>query len=176
MPRRFPLPPPAALLLPCLAACGCGAKEEPPVTSAPAAVAPAEPAAGAATAADADPVDWPAKLAGTYERESYGQRTLTVREDGTATMAVDVDPFYRWMTGPKVTVEIAWELTDSGDPARPGVHFESVSGTPEASFEAVTKLFGSERDWLITAAGGNTLELLDPEDADETVVWERTAE
>ena len=140
-PRR-----PAAVLL-VLAAAGCGAKEEPPPPD-----PPAEPPAAAAPATPAvEPVDWPAKLAGTYTRESYGHRTLVVRPDGTATMTVDVDRFYQWMTGPRVAVEIAWELTDGPAPDRPGVHFESVSGTPESSFQAVTKLFGTERDWRLDA-------------------------
>ena len=151
---------------------GCGAKEEPP---APPAAPPADAAAAGETAAvDAEAVerDLIRRFAGTYTRESYGHRVMDVRPDGTATMNVDMDPFYRWMTGPKITVEIAWELTDVPGEDRRGVHFESVSGSPESSFDAVTKLFGTEADWLIDSADDDKLVLYDPAD-DETVEWVR---
>ena len=158
-----------------LVAAGCGAKSESPA---------AEPERSEATVAAA-PVDAKTdalraeldqelieRFAGTYTRESYGHRVMLVRPDGTATMTVDVDPFYRWMTGPKITVEIAWELTEAPGDSRRGVHFASVSGTPQSSFEAVTKLFGTEADWLIESADDEKLVLYDPSD-DETVVWFR---
>ena len=146
---------------------GCGAKEElpPPAPAAPATTEPAD----AAGPTDADLI---ARFAGTYTRESYGHRVMVVRPDGTATMTVDVDPWYQPVTGPRITVEIAWELTgDPGDETR-GVHFASVSGTPESSFVAVTKLFGTEADWKIESADDAKLVLYDPED-DETVEWVR---
>ena len=160
---------PAAVLA---AACviGCGAKEEPPAAPPELVAAPAtaEPAA-AAEPTDADLI---ARFAGTYVRESYGHRVMVVRPDGTATMTVDVDLWYQPITGPRITVEIAWELTgDPGDERR-GVHFASVSGTPESSFAAVTKLFGTEADWTIESADDTKLVLHDPVD-DETVEWVR---
>ena len=148
---------------------GCGAKEEPPPTPPPAAASTSSETADAAEPTDADLI---ARFAGTYARESYGHRVMVVRPDGTATMTVDVDPWYQPVTGPRITVEIAWELTgDPGDERR-GVHFASVSGTPESSFVAVTKLFGTEADWKIETADDAKLVLYDPED-DETVEWVR---
>ena len=163
-----------------VSAAGCGAKEEPsppaPTAASPVPTVPAKaglaPIAVAAADSESEPAPIADRLAGTYTRESYGHRTLTVRPDGTATMAVDVDPFYQWMVGEKVTVEIAWELTDDGDDDRPGVHFESVSGEPKSSYDAVTNLFGTERDWRIESADDAALTLHDPAD-EETVVWAR---
>ena len=184
--RAVPPLPLAPLLL--FAAAGCGAKEEspepPPVpTSVPATPDPggaaprpagAAPVVSASSADDAPDADAAlvARFAGTYTRESYGHRVMVVRPNGTATMTVDVDPFYQWMTGPRITVEIAWELTgEPGDETR-GVHFASVSGTPESSFKAVTQLFGTEADWRIESADDRKLVLYDPED-EETVEWTR---
>ncbi|NNJ24152.1 hypothetical protein [Alienimonas chondri] len=164
---------------------GCGADEKPaasverpPADPAPVRVAaagdefvlPVPPPLQEQGAAPASVVD---RLPGTYTRESYGTRTLTVRDDGTATMKVDVDPLYQWMAGAKtITVQIDWELTDAGTDENPGVHFESVSGTPKESFESVTSLFGSERDWTITSADDESLVLFSPED-EETEIWTR---
>ena len=166
---------------------GCGAKEEPPAAP-PVSVAEsngpggrasrttdATPVASASSAESAPPgdADLIARFAGTYTRESYGHRTMVVREDGTATMTVDVDPWYQAIAGKRIAVEIAWELTgEAGSEEKRGVHFESVSGTPESSFKAVTKLFGTEADWTIEAADDDKLVLYDPED-EETVEWVR---
>ena len=166
---------------------GCGAKEEPPAPAKQVVAEPAEPPGPGAAAGDAVVVRAPAageaaaadallaRLPGTYTRESYGLRTLTVREGGDATMTVDVDPFYQWMVGERITVEIAWEITSEPDAKSPSVHFESVSGTPKESFESVTSLFGSERDWTILSADDDALVLHDPE-SDETEVWARVAD
>ena len=185
-----PPPAPAAFVLLLAAAAGCGAKSEPPAE--PAApppnpiptVADAHDGAARPTAppsGDGEPGDTEsdaaliARFAGTYTRDSYGHRVMTVRPDGTATMAVDVDPFYQWMVGPKVTVEIAWELTGEPEDEQRGVHFASVSGDPPASFEAITKLFGTEADWRIESADDTALTLYDPAD-EETVVWARVTD
>jgi len=189
--------PPACVAVTSLAAllAGCGAKEEPSsrrTTEAPAAavaegdaapvrVASAKDAVvlttASSTGSSSDTTETKApslvdRLPGTYTRESYGTRTLTVREDGTATMRVDVDPFYQWMVGSKITVQIEWELTSEADAETPAVHFESVSGTPKASFDSVTNLFGRERDWRIQTADDAVLVLHNPED-EETEVWAR---
>ena len=193
----------ALLLFAALPACGCGAKSDPPADAKDAADPPASPiptvtggaddaAADAGSPGNAPPVGdgeagaaqtdeaLIARFAGTYTRDSYGHRVMTVRPDGTATMTVDVDPFYQWMVGPKVTVEIAWELTGEPTDAASegtgrGVHFASVSGEPPASFEAITKLFGREADWRIESADDTALTLYDPED-EETVVWARVTD
>ena len=183
----------ALLLFVALPAAGCGAKSDPPAEPA------APPPNPIPTVADAD--DGPARstappaadggpgevadgetdaaliarFAGTYTRDSYGHRVMTVRPNGTAMMTVDVDPFYQWMVGPKVTVEIAWELTGEPEDEQRGVHFASVSGEPPASFEAITKLFGTEADWRIESADDAALTLYDPAD-EETVVWARVKE
>ena len=197
MTRRpvFRPPAPAAFVLLLAAAAGCGAKSDPPAEpagpppnpiptvadaddgadrSTPPPVGDGEPGEVADDETDAALI---ARFAGTYTRDSYGHRVMTVRPDGTATMTVDVDPFYQWMVGPKVTVEIAWELTGEPTDAASegtgrGVHFASVSGDPPASFEAITKLFGTEADWRIESADDTALTLYDPTD-EETVVWAR---
>ncbi len=122
---------------------------------------------------DKSPTSLVARLPGTYTRESYGARTLTVRPDGTATMTVDVDGWYQTLVGAeRITVQIAWNLT--GDPAaeQPGVHFNSVSGAPAVSFDTISSLFGTERDWQILSADDESLVLFSADD-DETEVWDR---
>lgn len=182
--------PRLALLLTASAVCvavGCGAKEEPAPTPAemkanldafqqtlderagrPTNRADAEPAEKAEPAAE--PVS--ARLPGTYTRQANGTRTLTVSDDGTAVMVVDVEPFYQWMVGERITVQIEWELTGNPNADQPGVHFESVSGTPESSFNTVTQLFGSERDWVIRSADDESLVLFSANDG-EVETWTR---
>ncbi|QDT16066.1 hypothetical protein [Alienimonas californiensis] len=181
---------------------GCGAKEEPPApvesgsavgaaTGRPVRIAAAGDAVklrasglrrsetdGNAGRGTVDGVEEEAptlidRLPGTYTRESYGLRTLTVHADGTATMTVDVDPFYQFLAGAKrITVQIDWTLTGDRNAEKPGVHFESVSGTPKEAFESMSKLFGSERDWVVQSAD-EALVLYNPKD-DETEIWTRT--
>ncbi|MFH5805049.1 hypothetical protein [Alienimonas sp. DA493] len=179
---------------------GCGAKEEPPAPIVPAesgsAVSATAPPVRIAAAGDAVKLRTPRetnrsgrdaergtaqtspslvdRLPGTYTRESYGLRTLTVREDGTATMTVDVDPLYQFLAGAeRITVQIDWTLTGDPNAERPGVHFESVSGAPKEAFDSMTQLFGSERDWVVQSAD-EALVLYNPKD-DETETWTRTA-
>ena len=158
-----------------VASVGCGAKEEPPAPNPPAGVAKDANGVERVNGGQTDPPDDAElieRFAGTYARESYGHRVMVVRPDGTATMTVDVDPWYQALVGKRIVVEIAWELTaGTGDEDR-GVHFESVSGTPPGSFETITKLFGTEADWTIESADDEKLVLYDPED-DETVEWVR---
>ena len=153
---------------------GSGSAAQPP-----AAVEPADPApvrvASASSAPAAGPApsaadDLTARLAGTWHRYEYGDRTLEVSPDGTAVMTVTPAGMYSYLVGDRVTVRIRWEL--EGDDT---VHFESVSGEPAAAFKTVSTMFGTERTWRIDSVDAERMVFVDPEDG-ERQEWDAVEE
>ena len=97
-------------------------------------------------------------ILGNWERHSYGKRVLTVKDDGTATMVVTPDGLWSFVIGERVEIEIEWNIENGR------VIFDSVRGTPESSFNTITKLFGKHRDRRIVELNDERLVLLNDED------------
>ena len=67
---------------------------------------------------------------------SSGHRELTVKDDGTAKMNVTVTNWMRFAFGPKIEVDIEWEIKDGV------LHFDMVGGKPERSIQALKSGYG----------------------------------
>lgn len=90
---------------------------------------------------------------GVWVDEFFGTRTFTFRDDGTATMTIDLDQVGRLIYGPRLTFQIAWEL--HGDV----IKLRMVSGEPRDSAMSVAKLFGETSEQRIERAADDELQL-----------------
>jgi len=105
-------------------------------------------------------------LTGNWEQQNHGRRTLTVRDDGTATMVVYPEVVGKFLVGDRLEVDIQWELKDKI------LTFEMTGGKPAGKIEFVKTMWGSKRDHRIEKLTTSELLLLD-EDLDPDVVWNR---
>lgn len=104
-------------------------------------------------------------LTGTWTRESYGTRELTIRSDGTASMVIKPSTVYALVFGPRIDIEVAWELQDGY------VDYKVTSATPEDKFEMAKQTWGDHWHEKIHKLDETTLILLG-ENGDE-YVWNR---
>ena len=96
-------------------------------------------------------------LAGTWTRESYGNRQLTIREDGTASMVIKPSTVYALVFGDQIDIEVKWELQDGY------VDYKVTSATPAEKFEMAKKTWGDHWHEKINKLDENTLILLGEE-------------
>lgn len=96
-------------------------------------------------------------LAGTWTRESYGNRRLTIREDGTASMVIKPSTVYALVFGDRIDIEVKWELQDGY------VDYKVTSATPAEKFEMAKKAWGDHWHEKINKLDENTLILLGEE-------------
>jgi hypothetical protein len=106
-------------------------------------------------------------LIGKWTQQRTGTRNLTVREDGTATMTVDLISPYRFVFGNKLTVEIAWTLKDGR------LIFETTGGKPSVKVDVLTKMFGNKRDQPILELSSTRLLLKDADKGEPDHDWSR---
>jgi len=96
-------------------------------------------------------------LAGTWTRESYGNRQLTIREDGTASMVIKPSTVYALVFGDRIDIEVKWELQDGY------VDYKVTSATPAEKFEMAKKTWGDHWHEKINKLDEDTLILLGEE-------------
>lgn len=78
-----------------------------------------------------------AAIVGTWEtNRSTGHRDLVIREDGTATMVVNIESMMRFVFGSKVELDIEWSVKDGV------LHFRMVGGKPKSSVDLLTSGYG----------------------------------
>jgi hypothetical protein len=96
-------------------------------------------------------------LAGTWTRDSYGNRRLTIREDGTASMVIKPSTVYALVFGDRIDIEVKWELQDGY------VDYKVTSATPAEKFEMAKKTWGDHWHEKIHKLDEKTLILLGEE-------------
>ncbi len=101
---------------------------EPPAISVPPNDRPAEPG---------DAVDEPRRrLLGAWVDEFYGRRVFEFRDDGTATMTLELDAVGKLLYGPKLTFFIDWTLDADV------LTLKMTGGEPAGTAVSLAKLFG----------------------------------
>jgi hypothetical protein len=101
---------------------------EPPPASLPSDDSPAEPE---------EPVDEPRqRLLGAWVDEFYGRRVFEFRDDGTATMTLELDAVGKLLYGPKLTFFIDWTLEADV------LTLKMTGGEPAGTAVSLAKLFG----------------------------------
>ncbi len=134
-------------------------------------VLPKSPANDGATPPSASPQ--PKSLAETQQAVTgewtgyyQGQRRLTVREGGKATMVVEPEGLAAYLLAPKVTFEILWKVNQGQ------LEFEIIGGEPLDKVNVVTKMYGKLRSHKILELKPEQIVLLD-EDGVTEYVWNR---
>lgn len=95
-----------------------------------------------------------------------GQRHLTVREGGKATMVVEPEGVAAYLLAPKVTFEILWKVHQDQ------LEFDIIGGDPLDKVKVVTNMYGKRRVHKILELQPEKIVLLD-EDGVTEYVWNR---
>lgn len=96
-------------------------------------------------------------VVGAWKSEYYGDRYLTVRDDGTATIYFHANAFASMFVGSKLKIEYDW----SYEPAKNHVVFRITGGGPEKSLAYVKKMWGSEQRQIVSKLSKSELHLVD---------------
>jgi hypothetical protein len=92
---------------------------------------------------------------GTWEDEYQGKRTMTLNEDGTGTMVVELNGWRATLSAPKLKFSMKWSVE--------GGHLkkQTVGGEPEAQVTMILKTMGDHVDEPILELTEDRLRLLD---------------
>ena len=107
-----------------------------------------------------------APYVGTWYAEVHGTRMTTLNADGTGYVHAKLDWVAALVYGKELHINVEWVV--NGDVMTHSI----VSGTPEENIAAITRDFGSKKDYRIEKAEGDTMTLVDPGDG-EVIVWHR---
>lgn len=132
---------------------------DPPVLSG----LPGEPAVEALSPEDAERARL---IVGSWEQERYGQRVMTVKADGTATMMIRPSGLWATMFGEQIDLELYWSIKDG--------HIDyGVSGGASAEQVATaSKMWGDHWIEKIVTLTEDELVLLDQSTSQE-IGWKR---
>ncbi|MEE8451696.1 MAG: hypothetical protein V3R99_07265 [Thermoguttaceae bacterium] len=92
---------------------------------------------------------------GTWQDFHHGKRTMTLREDGTATMVVELTGIKARLFTPRLQLDIVWSVEDGRMKRR------TVGGTPADKVAFVNRRAGKQVAEPILELTGNRLRLLD---------------
>ena len=96
------------------------------------------------------------KLAlGVWEDDFHGHRTMTLREDGTGTMVVELRGLEATLFASKLTFEMVWSVRDGRMQKR------TVGGEPAGRVKLILKMMGDRVDEPILELTEDRLVLLD---------------
>lgn len=106
-------------------------------------------------------------IVGTWETDRDGHRHLTVSEDGTAVMKVEIPGNWSLLFGQKMKFDIAWEIKDGV------LTFETTGGEPKGKVDLITSMYGKQRVQQIKTLDETTMQLPDEDPESEDHVWTR---
>ena len=104
---------------------------------------------------------------GTWKREYHGSWIMNIEDGGQGTLLIRPSGWWGTLIGEKVLVNLDWSVNDGR------AELVSVSGEPEAAFEASKLIFGDRRIRKIKELTETRLVFLDEEDNSEAE-WIRT--
>ena len=91
------------------------------------------------------------QLVGCWRDGFCGQRTLTLKADGSATMLLEFDFAGRLLYGKTLEFDMRWSLNESI------LSFEILSGRPVDAARSATKLWGEAFEYRLELADGENL-------------------
>lgn len=108
-------------------------------------------------------------LPGVWESTVFGRQTLTIRHDGTGTLAMTLTPFAVPIYGRKVNLDLQWTLN--------GKYLTQhiVGGSPQRSVEKLIKRYGSTREFLLVEHDADYLLVRDITAGADPVRWTAVA-
>jgi hypothetical protein len=103
---------------------------------------------------------------GTWEDEYQGKRTMTLNNDGTGTMAVELSGWRAALSAPRLKFNMKWSLKDGH------LQKQTISGEPEAQVKMILSTMGDHVDEPILELTEERLLLLD-KDGKTKYDWKR---
>ncbi len=92
-----------------------------------------------------------AQLVGCWRDSFYGQRTLTLKPDGSATMLLELDFAGRLLYGKTLEFDLQWSLDGST------LSFEILTGRPVEAAKSAMKLWGEAFDYRLELVDSENL-------------------
>lgn len=92
---------------------------------------------------------------GTWQDDYQGKRTLTLREDGTGTMVVELSGLKATLVGPRLAFNMEWSIAGGR------LKKHSLGGEPAAQVNMILKTMGDTVDEQILELTEDRLLLLD---------------
>jgi hypothetical protein len=96
-----------------------------------------------------------AKIVGEWEDDYQGKRHLTVNEDGSGTMVVELDGIGKRLFAARLAFDLDWSVADGR------VVMKTLGGEPKSKVQLVLKLYGSEADYKILELTDERMLLMD---------------
>lgn len=96
-----------------------------------------------------------AKIVGEWEDDYQGKRHLTVNEDGTGTMVVELDGIGKRLFAARLAFDLDWSVADGR------IVMKTLGGEPKSKVQMVLKLYGSEADYKILELTDERMLLMD---------------
>jgi hypothetical protein len=103
---------------------------------------------------------------GVWEDDFHGRRTMTLREDGSGTMVVELQGIEATLFASKLTFEMLWSVRDGR------MQMRTTGGEPAGRVKLVLKLEGDRVDQPIVELSEGSLVLLD-KDGKTKYNWRR---
>ena len=103
---------------------------------------------------------------GTWSDEYQGKRTMTLNDDGTGTMIVELDGWRAALSAPRLKFNMKWSLKDGH------LKKQTISGEPEAQVKMILSTMGDHVDEPILELTEDRLLLLD-KDGKTKYDWKR---
>ncbi len=114
---------------------------------------------------DSEQDDLGSRFVGRWRQYLYGERSLTIRDDGTGTMVVVPEGVWAFVFGEKVTVELKWAVEEGF------LNYEIVSGQPEEGIKVVKEMWGDHWSQEILTLTDSKFVVIS--DDDNRYEWER---
>ncbi len=108
-------------------------------------------------------------LPGTWESSAFGRQILTMRPDGTGTIAMTLTPFAVPIYGRKVNLDLQWTLNGKF------LTQQIVGGSPERSVEKLIRKYGATREYLVVEHDADSLLVRDVTAGGDPVRWTAVA-
>ena len=106
---------------------------------------------------------------GTWQDEYQGKRTMTLNEDGTGTMIVELSGWRAALSAPRLKFNMKWSVKDGH------LKKQTISGEPETQVKMILSTMGDHVDEPILELTEDRLLLLD-KDGKTKYDWKRVKE
>ena len=108
-------------------------------------------------------------IVGTWQDEYQGKRTMTLKEDGTGTMIVELSGWRASLSAPRLKFNMKWSVKDGH------LKKQTISGEPETQVKMILSTMGDHVDEPILELTEDRLLLLD-KDGKTKYDWKRVKE
>jgi hypothetical protein len=108
------------------------------------------------------------RIIGTWEDDYQGRRTMFVREDGTATMVVELTGLKAALYARRLQFEMIWSISNAR------LRKQTVGGQPAGKVQTILRLMGDRVDEQIVELTNDRLVLLD-QNGKRKYEWRRAA-